>query len=133
MARRTLSIIGRFALLACAAVPTVATAQIYGSFLNNIQQQPSEQIKSEVEHPRTETSRNPAKTAARSSNATAEISDSTSSGVTHIPTHSDDFAGKHVPKYRLQNGVTLQASGGFRPSDNVRCTSDCFVPLQSRH
>lgn len=51
MTRRTLSIVGRFALLACAAVPTDATAQIYGSFLNNIQKQPSEQIKPEVEHP----------------------------------------------------------------------------------
>ena len=108
MAGQTLSFVGRWALLLGAVVPAAASAQIYGSFLKNIQQQPAnETIKSEVRH--------------------------ADDGEATIPAHSDDFALMKVPTYRLQNGVTLQVSGGFRPGDTVRCVSDCVVPLQSPH
>lgn len=107
MARQRLWFVGRCALLLGAAVPAAASAQIYGSFLNNIPQQPaSETIKPEA---------------------------GDDSGEARIPAHSDDFALMNVPKYRLQNGVTLQVSGGFRPSAAVRCVSDCSAPSRSPH
>lgn len=130
MAQQILSCVGRLALLLGAAVPAVAGAQLYGISPNYVpQQQPAtDQVKADAVHARVEAKRVAAEAKARP--ADESDTDSPGSGVTHIPAHSDDFAGKHVPKYRLQNGVTLQVSGGFRPSDTSRCTSDCFVPLQ---
>lgn len=108
MARQTLSLAGRWVLLLGAAIPAAANAQIYGSFLKNIQQQPAnETIKSEVGH--------------------------ADDGEATIAAHSDDFALMKVPTYRLQNGVTLQVSGGFRPGDTARCVSDCVAPPQPPH
>ncbi len=132
MERQTLSCVGRLALLFNAAVPAVAAAQLYGISPNYVpQQQPTtEHVKAGAVHSRVEAKRVAAE--AETKPADEIDTDLPASGVTHIPAHSDDFAGKHVPKYRLQNGVTLQVSGGFRPSDTARCTSDCFVPLQ-RH
>jgi hypothetical protein len=130
MAPRTLSFVCRLTLSFSAAVPAVAPAQLYGISPNYVPQQQSatEQVKVEAVHARVEAKRVAAEGKARP--ADEADSDSAASGVTHIPAHSDDFAGKHVPKYRLQNGVTLQVSGGFRPSDTSRCTSDCSVTLQ---
>jgi hypothetical protein len=132
MAWQTLSRVGRSALLLGAAVPAVATAQLYGISPNYVpQQQPAtDQVKADPVHSRLAAKRVTANAAAR--RAEESDSDSPASGLTHIPAHSDDFAGKKVPKYRLQNGVTLQVSGGFRPSDTAHCTSNCFVPLQPR-
>ncbi len=106
-------------------------AQSYSDRKDQIQQQQaaSDRVKAEAERTRAETE-------ARSTDArVSQVSKATSAssyGVTRyvVGRSSDDFAGKRVPKYRLPNGVTLQASGEFHPYEGVRCTSDCFVPLQ---
>ena len=127
MARETVSFVGRAAFLLGAAIPAPATAQLYGSFLNDIHEQPPrDTIKAQADH----AGRKPRDPASKSTEATG---DSISSNEPPLPARSDDFAGKNVPTYRLQNGVTLQVSGGFHPSDTARCVSDCFVPLQSPH
>jgi len=106
-------------------------AQSYSDRKDQIQQKQadSDRVKAEAERTRAETE-------ARSTDARVnQVSKATSAshyGVTRyvVGRSSDDFAGKKVPKYRLPNGVTLQASGEFHPYEGVRCTSDCYVPLQ---
>ena len=131
MARQRLSFICRGAFLLAAAIPAPAAAQLYGSFLNHIHEQaPRDTIKAAAGHTDGEAGRKPGHGASVSAEATA---DSASSNEPPIPARSDDFAGKNVPTYRLQNGVTLQVAGGFNPSDAARCVSDCVVTLQSSH
>lgn len=130
MARRTVSFVCRVTLSLSAAVPAVVTAQLYGISPNYVPQQQSatDQVKVEAEHARAEAKRVAAE--GKAGSAGEADTDAAASGVTHIPAHSDDFAGKHVPRYRLVNGVTLQVSGGFRPSETASCTSDCSVDHQ---
>jgi len=120
--------------LSFAVCAGAAGAQSSNDYLNRkyqIQQQQadSDRVKAEAERTRAETE---ARSTEARVNQISKATSASSYGVTRyvVGRSSDDFAGKRVPKYRLPNGVTLQASGGFHPYEGVRCTSDCFVPLE---
>jgi Tfp pilus assembly major pilin PilA len=134
---RHFSLIGSSALLLIVAVSNAAGAQSFNDYLNKkyeIQQQQadSDRIKAEAERVRAQTE---AKRAEMQASQLLSGSSTSSSGASSytVPHNTDDFAGKNVPRYRLPNGVTLQASGEFHPNKGVRCTSDCFVPLRPPH
>lgn len=119
-------------LLLGLAIAGPVRAQSFNDYLNKkyeIQKQQADTARAnaETERMRAETE---ARAVAAQSNQGSNTSPVAYGATGHVLARSDDFAGKSVPKYRLQNGVTLQASGGFRPSDETRCTSDCFVPLK---
>jgi hypothetical protein len=106
-----------------------AGAQSYNDPLSRkdqIQQQraDSERMKAEAERIKAETE---AKSAEARENQASKGTSTSRYGVTRyvVANGGDDFAGKRVPKYRLPNGVTLQASGEFHPDKDVVCISHC--------
>jgi hypothetical protein len=134
---RELKLLCYSALLLSLALSASAEAQNFDAYLK--EKYDIEQQRANTDRIRAETERVKAESEARSAGlGTSRIYDAASARAaagrkrSSVPQSTDDFAGKKVPKYRLPNGVTLQASGGFHPSEGTVCTSDCFVPLQPR-
>lgn len=120
------------AFLLTLAVSGAARAQSFNDYLNKkyqIQQQQADSDRARAEAERLGAEAEATSSASQAS-PTSTFANSYGTSRDVIAHGSNDFAGKRVPQYRLQNGVTLQATGGFHPYDGVRCTTDCFVPLQ---